>query len=298
MDRQFHTQIAARHHDPVRYGQNLGIGLYSGGLFDLRQDRRPAPGQTARLDHVFGALHEGQRQPVDAQFAGKFQILAVLVRQRSDGQQHIGHVHALAVGNRAAHRDGAIGEIGSAGINLETDLAIIDQQRGSGFQGRENLGVRQVHARDRARGRVKVHPERRTIDQFRRPVGKNPDAQLWTLQIGQNGDWASCVRLDLADDHMARADVVMRAMAHVQAEHICTRLKQRADGCIVVRGRAQSGHDLDVSKASHTALILYRVHVFRWATSLMAEFAEWGNWRFPAMQHKCPPAQFGDRSPG
>ena len=298
MDRQFHPQIAACHHDPVRNGQNLGIGLYGGGLFDLRQDRGPALGQIARLDHILGALHKGQGQPVDAQLAGEFQILAVLVRQRRDGKQDIGHVHALAVGNRATHRDGAIGKIRTAGIDLEPDLPVIDQQRGTGFQGRENLGMRQVHAVDRAGGRIKVHPEGCAIHQLCRAIGKDADAQLWPLQVGQNGDGAACVRLDLADDHMACADIGMRAVTHVQAEHIGTRLKQRADGCIIVGGRAQSGHDLDVSKASHAALILYRVHVFRWATRLMAEFAEWGNWRFPAMQHKCRSAQFGDRGPG
>jgi hypothetical protein len=71
----------------------------------------------ARLFHVGGALHEGQRQPVDAELADEFEVLAVLFGQRGQRQDHVGHVHALAVRNRAARHDGAIGEIRAAGVS-------------------------------------------------------------------------------------------------------------------------------------------------------------------------------------
>ena len=159
MDRQFHPQIAPRHHDPVRGVEDRGKGLHRRGLLDLRQDRGAPARKPARLDHVLGALHEGQRQPVDAQFAGEFQIAAVLFRQGGQRQHHVGDVHALAVGNRAARGHGTVGEILAAAFDAQADLAVIDQKRGTGFQRRENLRVGQVHAIAVALGRVEVEAE-------------------------------------------------------------------------------------------------------------------------------------------
>jgi hypothetical protein len=50
LHRQFHAQIAARHHDPVGGREDLVEGLDRGGFLDLRQDRGAALGQRARLD--------------------------------------------------------------------------------------------------------------------------------------------------------------------------------------------------------------------------------------------------------
>ena len=98
-------------------------------LFPGRNPGRPlTTRQFARLFHVAGALHKGQRQPIDTQTANKLKIVTVFFAERRQRQHHIGHVHALAVGNRAAGDDRAFGIIRPAIFDLQADLAIIDQQ--------------------------------------------------------------------------------------------------------------------------------------------------------------------------
>ena len=236
--------------------QDRVIGFHGGGLFDLRHDGGTATGQRARFDHVFGPLDERQGQPVDAKFAGKFQIDPVLLGQSGDGQHHVGHVHALAVGDGAANIDRAVGVVFAATVHDQPDLAVIDQQGRSRFQRRENLGVGQLHAVDVAGGAGQVHAKPCALYQFLTAVCKRAHAQFRTLKVGQNADRSAQIGLDLANMDIAGTNIVMRAMAHVQAEHICPRLEQSADHGVVTGGRTQSGHDLHIPKASH-ALILF-----------------------------------------
>ena len=255
MHRQFHPQIAARHHDAVGHFQNFGEGLDRRRFLDLGQDGGAAIGQKPRLMHVFGALHERQGQPIDAKLADKLQIAAVLVRQRRHRQHHIGHVHALAVGNGATDNHGAIGKIEAAGINLEADLAVIDQQRRAGHQGRENLSVRQVDTFGVALGHRQIKAELLPLNQFLGSIGKGANAELGPLQIGQNADRATGIGFDLANVGMTAGNFTMVAMAHVQAEHIGPGVEQRQNHLIRVRRRAKRGHDFHIPQASHTALI-------------------------------------------
>src|SRR6056297_526352 len=98
---------------------------------------------------------------------------------------------------------------------------------------------------------VEIEPERRALDQLFLATGERADAQLGPLQIGEDGDGAVHFRLDLADDAVALGDLVVLAVAHVEAEHVCARLMQRTDGGIVRRGGAERGHDLDIAVPSH-----------------------------------------------
>ena len=255
--RQFNPQIAAGDHDAVRHLQDRVIGLDRRRFLDLRQDQRPATRQCARFDHILGALHERQREPVDPQFADKLQIGAVLFRQGCQRQHHVGNVDAFAVGNCPPDLDRAVGEVLAAGVDRQADLAVVDQQRRSRLQRRKDLGVGQVDAADVPRRTRQVHPERSPLDQFlARRVGKGADPQLRSLQVCQNADRTSGVFLDLADDHVPRPDIVVRPVRHVQAEHVCPGLEQRSDGRVVAGGWAERGHDLHIPKASH-ALFLF-----------------------------------------
>ena len=251
MDRQFHAKVTARDHDAIGDFQNGVIGLHGGGLFDLGQHGGAAFGQFACFDHILGPLDEGQGQPVHTQFAGEFEVLAVLVRQRGQGQQHVRHVHALAVRDGAADGHDAIGEILAAGFDPNGNLAVIDQQRGPRLQRGENLGVGQLHARSVARSRVQIEAELVALHQIMRPGGKGADTQLGALKVRKDADRAAGIGLDLTDDHVAGTDVIMGAMRHIQAEHIGPGFEQRTDRLVVAGGRAQGGHDLYVPKASH-----------------------------------------------
>lgn len=191
MHRQFHPQIAARHHDAVRHLEDFGERPHRGRLFDLGQDGGTAPGQFARLKHILGTLDKGQRQPVHPELAGELQILAVLVGQRGQRQHHIGDIDPLAVGDRPAGGDHAIGEIGAAAFDPQADLAVVDQKLGLRPQRGKDLGMRQLHAIGTARRGIEVKAEGLALGQVMRPLGKGSHAQLRPLQIGQNRDRAT-----------------------------------------------------------------------------------------------------------
>ena len=252
LHRQFHPQIAARHHDPIGHGQDIFERFHSGGFFDLGQDRGPAIGQGAGLFHIFGPLNKAERQPVDPKRTNKFQILAVFFAERGKGQNHIGHIHPLAVGYGATGNDLTIGEIRAAIRHPQPDFPVIDQQLCAGFQHLKNLGVGQAHAGGIALGLIQIKPERRAFDQFLFAIGKGADTQLRALKIRQNTDCRIQLTLDLADDLVTLADLIMAAMAHIQAEHICPGLVQLTDHRVIRRSRAKGRDDFGVAQASHT----------------------------------------------
>ena len=82
-------------------------------------------------------------------------------------------------------------------------------------------------------------------------AGQATDAQLGALQIGENGDRPTRLSLNCAHDIVARLMLVMGAVAEIEAEHVCCRLKQstyhlRARAC-----RPERGYDLCVTAAVH-----------------------------------------------
>jgi hypothetical protein len=251
LHRQLDAEIAARDHDPVGQIEDLVEDLQRRGLLDLGQDRRAAARKVARLDHVGGPLHEAQRQPVDAEAAGEFQIGPVLGRERGDGQFHIGDVHALAVRDGAADNDGAIGMVAPAILDPEPDLAVIDQQHGARGQHGEDLGMRQADAVRVALLGVEVQPERHAFLEIGGAGGEDSDAQLRALQIGEDADGPAGIDLDGADHRVARGDFLVGAMAHVEPEDIGPGVEQRPDRGGIVRGRPERGDDLHVSMTSH-----------------------------------------------
>ncbi len=256
--RQFHAKIATRHHDSINLGQDgVEIG-HGGGLFDLDHDGGTAFDQFARLDHVLGALHEAEREPVDTKFAGKFQVHAVFFGERGQRQHHVRHVHALAVGDDTAGDDLCFGEIRAAFQHPQPDVAVIDQQARAGFKCRKNLGVGQVHAVDGAGRFVQIEPKPCAVLQVLFAIGKGADAQFRPLKVGKDGDGAAHLFFDLADDPVLVADTCMIPVAHVEAEHIRAGLVQGQNGLVRFRGRSQRGHDLDVAMASHLCpFVLY-----------------------------------------
>ena len=61
---------------------------------------------------------------------------------------------------------------------------------------------------------------------------------------------AEMVSLDLADERVAPGDVVLGAVAHVEAEDVGAGEKEAADHLVGVRGGAEGRDDLDVALAA------------------------------------------------
>ena len=72
-------------------------------IFDMTSARPRA--DLAHLGHVLGALHEGQRDPVDAGIERGLEVGAVLLASSPRPGSRVGQAHALAVGDAAGDLD-------------------------------------------------------------------------------------------------------------------------------------------------------------------------------------------------
>ena len=82
LGRQLDAQVSARYHQPVGHSQDLVQVIQGFRLLQLGDDRdcgtqRPHP--LLREPDIVGAAHEGEGDPVDAQFDAKHQVGHVLL---------------------------------------------------------------------------------------------------------------------------------------------------------------------------------------------------------------------------
>ena len=192
--------------------------------------------------------------PVDAGVERGFEIGAILLRQRRERNRGVRQAHALAVRQVAADLDPrddlAFGNLG----RRQAHLAVVEQQRVAGLDRLEDLGMRQVHARDAARRLVGIERERRALRQHHRAAFELPDAKLRALQIDQDADRPLAFVLDRADGRHQLAHAVMRRVAHIDAEDVGAGAEQRGDHGTLGRRRAERGDDLGTAQTSHQFL--------------------------------------------
>ena len=159
LQRHFHAEIAARHHQRVGKLQDLGKPLDRLRLFDLGHHRGAAARDLLGFRDVLRPLDEGQRHPVDAGGERGFEIGAVLLVQRGKRNGGVGQADALAVGQPPADLDARGDALRLGGGNGEAHLAVVDQQRAAGRHRAEDFRMRQISARRVARRRIAIEHE-------------------------------------------------------------------------------------------------------------------------------------------
>ncbi len=100
-------------------------------LLQLGHDPGAAGGDRLRLRHILRPLHEREADVVGAVVEREGEVVAVLRRQRRDRQHHVGHVHALAVGERAADHHLRLQMVVALVHDAQPQLAVVQQQRGA-----------------------------------------------------------------------------------------------------------------------------------------------------------------------
>jgi hypothetical protein len=81
----------------------------------------------------------------------------------------------------------------------EPDLAVIEQERVAGFDGSEDLGMRQLRTFGVAGRRIIIEDENLAVGERGRTGCEAPDPELGSLQIDQNADRAAVLEFDRAD---------------------------------------------------------------------------------------------------
>src|SRR5262249_16576113 len=84
-----------------------------------------------------------------------------------------------------------------------------------------------------------------------RIIGKRTDAQLWALQVDEDADRSALLGFDRANRLHERAQLVVRRVAHVDAENVGAGLEQPRDDRLLGGSRPERRHDLGPAQPSH-----------------------------------------------
>ena len=145
--RQFHAEIAPRHHHRIGKRHDGVEILQRLRLLQLHHRPGATTDQLLRLRHVFGPLHERQSDVVRAMLQREFQVDEILRRQRRYRQHDVRHIDALVVGKRAADHHLGDQRISALMHNAQPQFAIVQQQRAANGRGLNDLRMRQVDPR-------------------------------------------------------------------------------------------------------------------------------------------------------
>ena len=246
--RQFHAQVAARHHQRVGLGDDLVQPLDRRGLLQLGDDAGAVADPFAGLDDVLGRCTKDSAIQ-SAPSASAVSRSRRSWRERGDRQHHARHVDALAFGQPSAHQHPGIRAGRVAGVDAQAQAAVVQQQLGAGRQRGEDLGGRQTRS---------ALPGRGSRSRRKRWPGCNctgPCAKAPTRSLGLAGRpsrrWGgrSRPRSRAQDGHADRV-ILGAAVAEVQPEHVHAGMEQAAEGIAVAAGRTQRGDDLGAAVAA------------------------------------------------
>ena len=125
-----HAEVAARDHHAVRLGEDLVEHRDRLRLLDLRDH----PGvRAARLDErperldVGCRADERERDVVDAEAEGRFQVVEILAGERRDRERHTGQVHALVREDDASDDHVAARPATLDARDPQSDVAVVDE---------------------------------------------------------------------------------------------------------------------------------------------------------------------------
>lgn len=200
---------------------------------------------------VVGTLDEGKRDPIEAEFERKGEILAVLVGHRRNRQQDVGNVDTLAVEKRAARGDHGLHRRFARPLDPQPDASIVQEQFDALTQHREHFRVRQLNPFSVARRRIEVQAEGLAHGELGSALAERTDADLGSLQIGERADGMTEHALDFAHDGEAGGVLFVAAVAEVEAKDIGPRLGHGADALERRARRSQSGDNLGRAVAAH-----------------------------------------------
>ena len=246
--RQFHAQVAARHHQRVGLGDDLVQPLDRRGLLQLGDDAGAVADPFAGLDDVLGPLHEGQRDPVGAQRQRRVQVAQVLGVSAEIGSTTPGTLTPLRSDSRPPTSTRVSALVASQASTRRRRRPSSSSSSAPGASaakisgGADALGV--------AGARVQVQAEALAGLQLHRPLREGAHAQLGALQVGHHADGAAGLGLDLAQDGHADRVILGAAVAEVQPEHVHAGMEQAAEGIAVAAGRTQRGDDLGAAVAA------------------------------------------------
>src|SRR6266849_2024888 len=118
----------------------------------------------------------------------------------------------------------------------------------------ENFRMRELDAGVVAGSLVGIQDKTFTVVELDRAFGERPQPKFRPLKIDQNADRPAITGLDIANGLDQFAHLVVRGMAHIDAENVGAGLEQAPDHRTVGGCRAKRCKDLDAAQAPHGLL--------------------------------------------
>ena len=246
------SEITARDHHRIRESHD-GVEVFDGGgLLQLRH-HPGAPGDNgAYFFDILRTLNERQRDPVCAELKTVGQINSVFGRQSGERQDGADDADPFAIGQHAADENPSHCLIRTAGLHLQPDLAVVEQQLHPGSECLEDLRMGQADPLLVSGSASQIEAKLRAGGQDHTAGSERAEPQLRPLQVHENSDRPSNVLLDGPDEIVALLVILVGAVAEVQAEHIRSRVEQAADDFRAGACRSQGGDDLGVAVTAHS----------------------------------------------
>src|SRR5260370_11772961 len=124
----------------------------------------------------------------------------------------------------------------------------------TGLERCQNFRVRKLNAGVISGRLVGIQDKTFAIVELDRILGEGAQAKFWGLQVEENADGAAVARLDVANGLDQFAHLVVRGVAHIDAEDVSAGLKQAPDHRAVGGCGAKRCQNLDAAQAPHGLL--------------------------------------------
>ena len=190
---------------------------------------------------LFGERHG---QVIGLQLRGRLDVVHVLRRQRRRGQAAAHPVDALVVRQHAAEDHARRYSRTVDGLDLELDQPVVEQQHRARADVLDELAIVEADARRIAALAFGVEDERGAGHELDLAVGEPADANLRTLQVGHDRDFATECARNLANER-GKLHVILRcAVREIQAHDVDAGGQHPAQHIGLVARGPERGDDL------------------------------------------------------
>ena len=166
----------------------------------------------AELTNIVGCAHEREGHVVDSSPQARQQIMSVLIRDCRDMEVRLGKVDSLVVREGSTLQDFCDDSVALDLTCLETNQSVINEDKFSGTY----LGCQARIVHTGLLGVAIYHPGRQTEDisghDLTWPLSERAQADLWPLQVLQNGQWKVEITADLLYGSYRAKAFCVRAM--------------------------------------------------------------------------------------
>ena len=241
MQRTLDPEVAAGNHNTVGKLDNIFQFDDRTRFFKLGNNQRPVADQRFCRPHIVGRLNKRKADPVHAHFQGKFQIAAIFFGNGGNRQFDVRQIDALVAGKLAADLNFRHRTYRVAGLDRQDDVAVVEQQLVARFDRGENFLVRRRHPRLVAGFFFHVEDKFAALFQNHAAVGKQTDAQLRPLQIGDDGGKQPFFFRQAADDVITLFVFFVGSVAEIETKGVGAGVKQGGNGLFVGGRRPDCG---------------------------------------------------------